>query len=140
MEPVFRPPSEANSFLLQATIGCSWDHCTYCAMYRDKPYRVRPLSDPVLAACQQIVEWTSATWRGIPIFTLGQTTQPSVQPFGNIPGYAVGWGTFALVNAGLARGKNRSGGTWFLASLLLGPIATFCVVILDKRPSKAPAG
>jgi radical SAM superfamily enzyme YgiQ (UPF0313 family) len=45
VEPVFRPPSEAGSFLVQATIGCSWNHCTYCAMYRDRQYRVRPLSE-----------------------------------------------------------------------------------------------
>ena len=41
-EPLFRPPSEAESYILQATIGCSWNHCTYCAMYRSKTYRVRP--------------------------------------------------------------------------------------------------
>jgi hypothetical protein len=46
--------------------------------------------------------------------------------------YFVGWGTLALINAGLAQGKNRSGGIWFLLSLLLGPVATFFIVLLDK--------
>jgi len=41
---------------------------------------------------------------------------------------AVGWGTLALINAGLAQGKRRSGLNWFLLSLLLGPIATFLLV------------
>ncbi|HWA09690.1 MAG TPA: hypothetical protein VG838_09590 [Opitutaceae bacterium] len=49
------------------------------------------------------------------------------------PEFAVGLGTLALINAGLAQGKNRSGFGWFLASLLLGPIATFIIVLLDKR-------
>lgn len=47
--------------------------------------------------------------------------------------FYVGWGTLALINAGLAQGKNRSGFNWFLASILLGPIATFLLVISDKR-------
>ncbi len=45
--------------------------------------------------------------------------------------YAVGWGTLALINAGLAQAKRRSGLGWFFASLLLGPVATFLIVILD---------
>ena len=47
------------------------------------------------------------------------------------PGYVVGWGTLALINAGLAQSKGRSRLAWFLASLLLGPIATFIIVVTD---------
>jgi radical SAM superfamily enzyme YgiQ (UPF0313 family) len=47
-EPLFRPPSEADAFILQATLGCSWNACTYCAMYRDKRFQERPL-EAVLA-------------------------------------------------------------------------------------------
>lgn len=58
-----------------------------------------------------------------------------------IPEFAVGWGTLALINAGLAQAKNRSGMAWFLASLFLGPIATLIIVLLDKiEPSDPTAG
>ena len=40
---VYRPPSEADAYILQATLGCSWNRCTYCDMYRDKVYREREL-------------------------------------------------------------------------------------------------
>ena len=42
---VFRPPSEANSFILRVTIGCAHNQCTFCSMYRDVQFRARPLSE-----------------------------------------------------------------------------------------------
>jgi radical SAM superfamily enzyme YgiQ (UPF0313 family) len=42
---LYRPPSEADALIVQATIGCSWNHCTYCDMYRDKTFRVRDLRE-----------------------------------------------------------------------------------------------
>lgn len=44
--------------------------------------------------------------------------------------YAIGWGTLALINAGLAQSKQKSGLLWFFISLLLGPLATLLLVAL----------
>jgi hypothetical protein len=54
---------------------------------------------------------------------------------GTVPWFA-GWGTLALINAGLAQGKNRSGLWWFLLSLVFGPVATLVLVILPKVRSR----
>ena len=44
-EPVFRPPSEARSLILQITIGCSQNQCRFCGMYKMKQFRLRPVAD-----------------------------------------------------------------------------------------------
>jgi len=44
IEPVFRPPSEGRSLILQVTNGCSWNKCSFCEMYTDPQKRFRPKS------------------------------------------------------------------------------------------------
>ena len=45
VEPVYRPPSEADSLILPVTDGCSWNRCTFCEMYTDPQKRFRPRSE-----------------------------------------------------------------------------------------------
>lgn len=44
-QPLFRPPSEARSLILQVTLGCSHNLCTFCSMYQEKPFRAKRPSE-----------------------------------------------------------------------------------------------
>jgi radical SAM superfamily enzyme YgiQ (UPF0313 family) len=56
IEPVFRPPSEANSLILQVTNGCSWNNCSFCDMYTEPQKKFKPKSlDDIEKDLQQVV-------------------------------------------------------------------------------------
>ena len=75
------------------------------------------------------------------MFTLLQTTLPSMQSVPGGTNFVAGWGTLSLINAGLAQSKGRSGLLWWVFSLLLGPLGTFLIVVLPRvarRPELEP--
>lgn len=58
--PLFRPPSEGENLIIQATLGCSFNQCSFCAMYRSKHYVERPLATVCADIRQATAEWPDA--------------------------------------------------------------------------------
>ena len=58
--PLFRPPSEGDNFIIQATLGCSFNQCSFCAMYRSKHYVERPLDEVCANIRTAAADWPEA--------------------------------------------------------------------------------
>jgi len=58
--PLYRPPSEGNNLIIQATLGCSFNQCSFCSMYTSKTYRARPLEDVFADIDAAAGEWPDA--------------------------------------------------------------------------------
>jgi coproporphyrinogen III oxidase-like Fe-S oxidoreductase len=58
--PLYRPPSEGNNLIIQATLGCSFNQCSFCAMYRSKQYSERPLADMFADIHNAAADWPDA--------------------------------------------------------------------------------
>ncbi len=112
---IYRPPSEADAYILQATVGCSWNHCTYCDMYREKSFRVRALEETladvalagrvhgaevekVFVADGDALVMTLAEWE--PILEACRATFPNLR---RVSAYATAMNLLAKSDAELAR-------------------------------------
>ncbi|MBF0094748.1 MAG: radical SAM protein [Alphaproteobacteria bacterium] len=58
--PLYRPPSEGRNLIIQATIGCSYNRCTFCSNYWTKTFRVRPLEEVFRDIDVAAAEWPDA--------------------------------------------------------------------------------
>jgi coproporphyrinogen III oxidase-like Fe-S oxidoreductase len=59
-QPLFRPPSEGDNLIIQATLGCSFNQCSFCAMYRSKQYVARPLEEVIADIRTAAAGWPDA--------------------------------------------------------------------------------
>ena len=58
--PLYRPPSEGDNLIIQATLGCSFNQCSFCAMYRNKQYVERPLEEVRADIRAAAADWPDA--------------------------------------------------------------------------------
>ncbi|MBT5522324.1 MAG: radical SAM protein, partial [Rhodospirillales bacterium] len=59
--PLYRPPSEGNNLIIQATLGCSANYCTFCSMYKTKSYTARSLEQVFSDIDEAARDWPNAS-------------------------------------------------------------------------------
>ncbi len=60
-QPLWRPPSEGSNLIIQATYGCSFNQCSFCAMYRSKPYHARSFDEVMCDIESAAHDWPDAS-------------------------------------------------------------------------------
>jgi hypothetical protein len=60
-EPLYRPPSEGRNLIVQATLGCSFNHCTFCAMYKTKTFQARAREEVFADIARAARTWPAAS-------------------------------------------------------------------------------
>ncbi len=60
-QPLWRPPGEGDNLIIQATYGCSFNQCSFCAMYRSKAYQARPLDEVMCDVESAAHDWPDAS-------------------------------------------------------------------------------
>ena len=58
--PLYRPPSEGGNLIIQATLGCSFNQCSFCCMYREKTYTPRPMGEIFQDIHKAAKQWPEA--------------------------------------------------------------------------------
>lgn len=58
--PLYRPPSEGENLILQVTLGCSFNGCTFCSMYKSKTFRARHLEEIFAHIAEAARDWPDA--------------------------------------------------------------------------------
>ena len=58
--PLYRPPSEGNNLIIQATLGCSYNQCSFCSMYHSKQYQARPFETVAKEIQEAATLWPEA--------------------------------------------------------------------------------
>lgn len=58
--PLYRPPSEGNNLIIQVTLGCHFNQCSFCSMYKSKVYQARPLEAVFADIDQAASQWPDA--------------------------------------------------------------------------------